>query len=313
MRNKIFVKSRSLVWDKYLTNVIKGIAIIMIVVGHAGNRIPEARLLTPLGAIGVGLFLICSGFGLEKSLQINGIANYWKKKLINVWIPFCLIEIIGLFFHPASSLSEIFLDLMLLKPLHPFWWYLQFLAIWYVVFYLASLCKLTGGGKILCLSLVAIPIVCLWNPTQAQNAFSFVIGVALANKEGLLTKISRWYVVLSIIIISIVTSWIRYSGALTNENHLLWNVYSLVYYLSLTMLSLIVIIRCYGILLLKFLATVGTYSYSIYLVHRYTFEAFSSYSLMIILLFFVSTIGFSVAFEYINKQLRKPIKKLFLR
>lgn len=313
MGNKFLIKSNKLAWDKKLTNVIKGIAIIMIVVGHAGNRILGARVLTPLGAIGVGLFLICSGFGLEKSFQINGIANYWKKKLINVWIPFCLIEIIGLYFHPAASLPEILLDLMLLEPLHPFWWYLQFLAIWYVVFYIASLCKLTGGGKILCLSLVAIPSVCIWNPTQAQNAFSFVIGVALASKAELLKKISRRYVVLSMIIVAIVTSWIRYSGALTNEEHLLWNIYSLVYYLSLTMLSLIVITRCYGMFSLKFIAIAGAYSYSIYLVHRYTFEAFSSYSLMSIILFFVSTIVFSVAFDYVNKQITKPIKKLFLR
>lgn len=48
----------------------------MIVIGHACNRIPGARILTPLGAVGVGMFLICSSYGLEKSYMKNGLSKY---------------------------------------------------------------------------------------------------------------------------------------------------------------------------------------------------------------------------------------------
>lgn len=94
------MQNKRIVWSKDVTNIIKGIAILMIVLGHAGNRIPGARVLTPLGAVGVGLFLICSGYGLEKSYIKNGLSKYWTKKLYGIYMPWVLIEVIGFFFHP---------------------------------------------------------------------------------------------------------------------------------------------------------------------------------------------------------------------
>ncbi len=131
--------SKCLIWSKDVTNIIKGIAILMIVLGHAGNRIPGSRILTPLGAVGVGLFLVCSGYGLEKSYIKNGLSKYWNKKLYGVYMPWVLIEVIGIFFHPQVSLWDFMLDLTLVHPLHPFGWYMQYLLIWYVAFYVAKL------------------------------------------------------------------------------------------------------------------------------------------------------------------------------
>lgn len=133
------MRGKSLIWSKDVTNIIKGIAILMIVLGHAGNRIPGARVLTPLGAVGVGLFLICSGYGLEKSYLKNGLSKYWTKKLYGIYMPWVLIELIGLFFHPQVSSLDFIFDLTLVHPLHPFGWYMQFLLIWYVAFYVVKL------------------------------------------------------------------------------------------------------------------------------------------------------------------------------
>ena len=69
---------KRIAWSKDVTNIIKGIAILIIVLGHAGNRIPGSRILTPLGAVGVGMFLICSGYGLEKSYIKNGLSEFWS-------------------------------------------------------------------------------------------------------------------------------------------------------------------------------------------------------------------------------------------
>lgn len=149
--------SKCLIWSKDVTNIIKGIAILMIVLGHAGNRIPGSRILTPLGAVGVGMFLICSGYGLEKSYIKNGLSEFWSKKLYGIYMPWVLIELIGLFFHPQVSLLDFILDLTLFHPLHPFGWYMQFLLIWYVAFYVAKLVfrNQWGGKFLLCLSSLA--------------------------------------------------------------------------------------------------------------------------------------------------------------
>ena len=50
--------------------VIKGIAILMIMVAHAGNN-SGVTWFTPLGGIGVALFLFCSGYGIYYSLMKN--------------------------------------------------------------------------------------------------------------------------------------------------------------------------------------------------------------------------------------------------
>lgn len=52
--------------SKNYTTIIKGVAIIMVIMSHIGN-VNDFRYLAPLGGIGVSLFLICSGYGLNES------------------------------------------------------------------------------------------------------------------------------------------------------------------------------------------------------------------------------------------------------
>lgn len=47
------------------TTIIKAIAILCVFICHLGNQF--TRFTTPLGGIGVCMFLIISGYGLEKS------------------------------------------------------------------------------------------------------------------------------------------------------------------------------------------------------------------------------------------------------
>lgn len=80
-----------------LTKMCKGIAIIFIVCCHAFGH--SFRYFTPLGGIGVTIFLILSGYGLQLSYQKNGINKYWGKRFIGVYIPFVITDVIyGLIF-----------------------------------------------------------------------------------------------------------------------------------------------------------------------------------------------------------------------
>ena len=135
----------SIQWDKNVTNIIKGFAILLIVIGHADSKIrnagidhPLLLLCSPFGALGVGLFLVCSGYGLEKSYQKFGLQGFWKKKIINIFFPYFLVECIGFFFHRDITILDFMLDVTMLYPLHPFGWYMQYLLIWYVAFYIGA-------------------------------------------------------------------------------------------------------------------------------------------------------------------------------
>lgn len=50
--------------------ILKGIAILVVMIGHCGNN-SGVTWFTPLGGIGVAIFLFCSGYGIECSLSAN--------------------------------------------------------------------------------------------------------------------------------------------------------------------------------------------------------------------------------------------------
>ena len=55
------------------TTIIKAIAILCVFFCHFGNQF--TRFTTPLGGIGVCMFLIISGYGLEKSFISKSISR----------------------------------------------------------------------------------------------------------------------------------------------------------------------------------------------------------------------------------------------
>lgn len=71
------------------TTFIRGIAILLIILMHTSCGM-GLRHFTPLGGIGVALFLILSGYGLAESYKRDGTVNFWKKKILRIWLPYFL-------------------------------------------------------------------------------------------------------------------------------------------------------------------------------------------------------------------------------
>lgn len=152
----------------------------MIVMGHVGQLVPFSRPFTPLGAIGIALLLLCSGFGIEKSFQKSGRKDYWKKRIINVWLQYALIELLCVWQHSEAGVTGVLEDLLLIRPWHPFGWYMQVLFIWYVRYYLSSF--VSKRLQVTAFILASILMICFWTPLHAQNSLSFLIGI-LFRKE----------------------------------------------------------------------------------------------------------------------------------
>ena len=163
--------------SKNQTNTLKGIAIIVILIAHIGTR--YSRFFTPLGGIGVAIFLILSGYGLELSYQKNGLKNFWKKRLLNVFIPYFCIELISLLFIPKSYISFI-LDVLLIVPKHPLGWYLNCLLIWYILFFLIRMFRSSDKVKFFLMFTVTLCFACFYfitkNNIYFEQSFSFVFG-----------------------------------------------------------------------------------------------------------------------------------------
>ena len=115
-------------------DILKGIAIMAVLICHIGGY-SGITWFTPLGGIGVAIFLFCSGYGLSCSYEKTGLKNYWKKKVIGVYSTYFLIEVVTAIVF-ARNIKTIVLDLLLIKPVYRYGWYMPYLFGCYFIFWL---------------------------------------------------------------------------------------------------------------------------------------------------------------------------------
>lgn len=160
---------------------MRGVAIISVIICHfAGGY--HIRYATPLGGIGVAMFLILSGYGINESFKRKGLQGYWKNKAIRILIPYALWSLLYLGVAFAMGREYNF-------PLR--YWYLEWLFVWYVLFFVAKMIlpnKKSEYAMLICTPALFMAFPCIY----AEQALSFVIGVLISsNKEVLSSKISN--------------------------------------------------------------------------------------------------------------------------
>lgn len=288
---------------------IKGIAIIIIVLGHLGNLF-GMRYFTPLGAIGVSCFLIVSGYGLSASFEKNGLKGYWKKKL-PIYIVYVFIEL----FHYTLFIGEftvvqIIKDILLIEPLHPYGWYMNFIAIWYLVFYLS---KKFCNKKIqfVVFFIVGVFWYIFSRELKAQNAFSFLMGVCLYNYKDkclfILEKIKTlvlFFAVGSLFLALKQIGFVRQLPVLIYKLVLV----AICMAFAMSLISLVSVLQKYNKHSLVFpIFNVGKISYELYLIHAFTILIFQHISItfLSLCLVFLSSFALSIVLHIGNKELLK--------
>ena len=178
--------------DRNFTTAVKGVAIFTVVCSHSGARLGVGKIQFIAG-IGVSLFLICSGYGLEISYEKNGLKEFWKKRLFSVCLPFWMVELIGLLITGTFSVKTYLLDFSFLKPATGYGWFMGYIVICYLIFYTVK--RFLTDRKIQ--TLFIFGVFAVWfvldsvffaNPDmpflQARQMLSFPCGVLLAmNKD----------------------------------------------------------------------------------------------------------------------------------
>lgn len=67
--------------DRKLTEAFRGVAILLIMIQHLAGHL-GTNIFTPFGGIGVAIFLVLSGFGLNESFKKNGVNGFITKNSI---------------------------------------------------------------------------------------------------------------------------------------------------------------------------------------------------------------------------------------
>lgn len=152
-----YIQSRQIgkisLFDLKNTTVLKGVAILLVIWGHVGKQLGIGGIQWIAG-VGVSLFLICSGYGLEKSFQKNGLTNFWKKRVTTVIIPFYVVSLIGTVCVNGFQVSVGALPNILLLNTQ---WFLNYIVICYALYYFSTYCcKITQMRNLVLLAVFAV-------------------------------------------------------------------------------------------------------------------------------------------------------------
>lgn len=183
--------------DRNYTTAIKGFAILTVVWAHSGAML-SVEGIQFIAGIGVALFFICSGYGLEISYEKNGLNGFWKKRLLGVCLPFWVIEFIGLLVTGRFTIEKYLMDFAFIKPATSYGWFMGYIVVCYLIFYMAK--RISSDEKRCVLFLFGIFTV--WflmesvffaNPDmpalRARQMLSFPFGVLLGMKKDKMERI----------------------------------------------------------------------------------------------------------------------------
>lgn len=299
--------------DRSFTTVIKGFSILTVVWAHTGAKLGMGGIQF-IADIGVALFLICSGYGLEVSYHKNGLKYFWKKRFLKVCIPFWIVELMTTVIKQNFVFSDFVLNIVFFKSL----WFLRYIVICYIIFYIVSkivnILKFKNNEEIYFL----LFIFALWfvieslffaNPDmpflEARQMLSFPLGVIIAKYKDKIVNIihklsytQNIFIVFGVGVIGIVFMVVTQLNVIKSQPYIISNALSL-----LTVLPLAIVILLIGILITRlfrnlFLYECGLVSYEIYLIHIYTLSVVSK-SVLSLMFFIIITICLAILLHLI--------------
>ena len=183
--------------DRKQSNMLRGIAILLVLLGHT-------QIVTQGGFGGVALFLILSGYGLNSSCESRGLKDYWPRRFQKVWLPYFFVGILDVFLLRAQGAGAVLctltgLDLGLIAD--KTMWYVSYIFFWYLVYYV--LARLFGGlpgrkkrifiaaGLLLaCVPCILLSRVGFWHQGSGSKAYflCFPLGVGMSVCRGFRTS-----------------------------------------------------------------------------------------------------------------------------
>ncbi|AVK62724.1 hypothetical protein C5Z26_00580 [Lactobacillus sp. CBA3606] len=122
---------RLIFFSRNHTTLLKGIAILTVLWGHIGLAY-HFYSIQWIAGIGVTLFLICSGYGLEASFNKNGLAHYWKKRIIAVIIPYWIVYLLAGVLLNSNFNMKVVIEILIFIRAN---WYIPYILIVYVIYW----------------------------------------------------------------------------------------------------------------------------------------------------------------------------------
>lgn len=250
----------------YHTDIFRGIAVFLILISHIGDK-SGLRYFTPLGGIGVSMFLISSGYGVYKSYLKNGLQDYFKKRFVGLFIPWWIV----MFLFSISKFNSIDIFTILkrafLIEVPSIFWYVQFIAMFYIAFYIAFKIFKDRVSIIMLLLFSIFMTYANSSLLLGEQSFAFIIGVLFAkyNIKGTDIKIGITGSIL--LFFGAVNLILKQTEMIRGAHYLVANLNGV---MVKTVTAVGIFLFIYPLLrftFLKIFTIAGKYSYELYLVH----------------------------------------------
>lgn len=255
------------------TNIIKCMAIVMVIIGHyqwwIKDIIPSFKAFT---SCGVTIFLFLSGYGLTSSYYKNGLNQFFGKRFSKVIFPYILVTSI-LVFIEYVFLNKRYNSVVLIftiiginprSPIDPTMWFVTYILICYICFYFIFKYLEHNKSKIIALLIFSLFSYYILSRIFTQDigiiyySIWFSLGsiyVLLNTKDGV--KINNKYIKFILIPVCLVFFIVTLDS---------WNIcYKQVNCLSCLIIAL-VISKFITKLNTKYIEFIGRISYELYLL-----------------------------------------------
>lgn len=198
-------------FSKTQTDKLRGIAIMLIIFCHYFQKVHTTEafsklVYSSLGAIGVGIFFMLSGYGLmtSKMKKVNYTKGFLKNKLLRIYsvcfIGYILVSIIFLISKTPFN-NNIFLEFITFSLPNTLMWYLKVQVGMYVLFWIASIILKNKSNKSFAITILVVCIiymaVCFITDVQFvwyENTLFFPAGIFLAMyKDKVYSFMSKRY------------------------------------------------------------------------------------------------------------------------
>lgn len=279
--------------SKNHTTILKGIAIICVVINHVGMQY-NIHITNVLGPIGVAIFLVLSGYGINESFKIKERKNYIKSRIKRVILPYWAIIICLSIYYLLTNVfdANIILKYVLLiaKPTD-IYWYLQFIMCWYIIYYFISFVKERKTKNLLmfimsvCFSILNKDITLyLW------QILSFPMGVLISEysieiKNKLVDK--KYILTTSVFFIMSILS-LGFKAVSINRTYNQEIMAQIAMSISVSMFIVFASYKLLSFRVWKIIKWAGGISYELYLVHPFfLYMLLGSKSILVLITFII--------------------------
>ena len=302
--------------DKDVSNVLKGIAAVYIMIGHS-IHLPYWKFgffAFGGGYLFVGLFFFYSGYGLKRAVKTN--KNYLKgflvSKIVKIYAPFLIAEssyaILKAF--SCSEFSELLFECIGIKLSNTILWYVLEILALYLLFYLFEKNKIADVAY--CFVWIVFALFAAYTDMGSWWYVStpcFILGIFVVDSEKQVRKIKRTRLKKIVLCFSFLITDYLYR-VVSEGNMGFWKIPSTYIGVSMMIISAVLFVSALMLIveksithsrILKFL---GKLSYLIYLWHGFFILLLSDHiknEIMLALAVTGGTIAFS-AFYYVMRS-----------